>query len=500
MSGTSEQAPVRSYRTTALIVAAALFMEQVDGTVLATALPTMARTFHADPLHMNVALTSYLLSLAIFIPASGRFADRLGSRTVFRGAIGIFTLGSILCGQSDNLDFLIAARILQGIGGAMMVPVGRLVLLRTIPKADLVSAMAWLLVPATLGPVIGPPLGGFLVTHLSWRWIFYINVPIGVLGMVLATLFIDEIKEAEPGPLDLLGMALSGSALCCLMLGLEIAARGVGSPTIWAALLLGGLGAALVYGRYARHQNNPILDIRLLRIPTFRISVISGSLFRIAIGAVPFLLPLMLQLGFGFSAWRSGLTTFAGSAGALSMRLCAKPILRRFGFRRVMLVNGLAAMAMVATEAFMRPSWPDAALYGVIVGAGFFGSLQFTTYNTIAYADLPPSRMSAATSFYSTFQQLSLSMGITIAAASLAAATALRGHAHVTLADFSIAFLLVAGIGALASPVARTLPGDAGHELSGHRPTLTPPSPPLDQASTPINRSPASCSDAARAD
>ena len=443
-------APARSYRATALIVAAAMFMAQVDATVLATALPTMARSFHADPLHMNVALTSYLLSLAVFIPASGKIADRFGSRTVFRAAIALFTVGSVLCGRANGLPFLVASRILQGIGGAMMVPVGRLVLLRTTPKADLVSAMAWLLVPATLGPVVGPPLGGFLVTYLSWRWIFDINVPIGLLGILLATLFIDEIKEPDAGPLDGIGMVLSGTALACLMFGLEIAARGTGSSAVAAALVVAGVLAAALYWRHAQRQRSPVLDFRLMRVPTFGISVLSGSLFRIAFGATPFLLPLMLQIGFGLSAASSGLVTFAGSAGSLLMRGCAKPALARFGFRRVLVWNGLISMGLLASYAAFRPSWPQAALYAVLLAGGFFQSLQFTAYNTIAYADLPAERMSAATSFYSTFQQLSLSLGITAAAAILASSAALAGHAQPQLPDFSVAFVAVACIGLLA--------------------------------------------------
>jgi EmrB/QacA subfamily drug resistance transporter len=461
-------APVRSYRACALIVAAAMFMEQVDATVLATALPTMARSFHADPLHMNVALTSYLLSLAVFIPASGKIADRFGSRTVFRAAIALFTAGSVLCGQSDSLPFLVASRIVQGIGGAMMVPVGRLVLLRTTPKSELVSAMAWLLVPATLGPVVGPPLGGFLVSTLSWRWIFYINVPIGLAGIVLATVFIDQIKEKDPGPMDVSGMVLSGTALCCLSFGLEVAARGVGNAWAWALLLAAGLVSGLLYLRHAKHQRSPVLDLRLMRVRTFRISVLSGSLFRVPIGAVPFLLPLMLQIGFGISAEASGAITFASSAGSLLMRGCAKPMLARFGFRKVLGWNGIISMLLLGSYAAFRPDWPRPAIYALLLLGGFFQSLQFTAYNTVAYADLPPRRMSAATSFYSTFQQLSLSLGITVSAAVLAASEVLAGHDHPALSDFSVAFVAVAVIGLLAAPAGLRLKPNAGEELSGH--------------------------------
>ena len=455
-------------RLTALIVATALFMEQMDSTVLSTALPTMARTFDVDPLHMNVALTAYLLSLAVFIPASGKVADRFGARTVFRGAIVLFTLGSILCGQAPNLAFLVVARFVQGIGGAMMVPVGRLVLLRTVSKAELVNAMAWLLVPATIGPVVGPPVGGFIVTYLSWRWIFYINVPVGVIGIVLATLFIEDVRESERGSFDLLGMVLSGVSLSCLMFGLEMATRGVISVWQTVAIVAIGLLSGLAYVMHARHHPKPVLDFRLMRTPTFSISVASGSLFRITIGAVPFLLPMMLQLGFGMSAVQSGLITFVSAAGSLAMRAAAPMFLRRLGFRNTLIWNGLISSLFIGCYSLFRPGWPVAAIYTILLVGGFFQSLQFTAYNTIAYADVPRDRMSAATSFYSTFQQLSLSVGITVAAVSLALSEAVQGHDRPALTDFSIAFMVITASAALSSLASIRLAANAGDELSGH--------------------------------
>ena len=457
-----------STRLTALIVASALFMEQLDATVLSTALPDMARSFDASPLNMSVALTSYLLSLAVFIPASGKIADRLGSRTVFRAAIALFTLGSILCGLATSLPFLVASRILQGMGGAMMVPVGRLVLLRTTPKSELVSAMAWLLIPATVGPVVGPPVGGFIATYLSWRWIFDINVPIGLLGITLVTLFIEDVREPEPGPFDVAGLALSGVALSCLMFGLETASRGAASPAAATALLaVGGLSGAL-YLRHAARHPHPILDMRLLRVPTFGLSVLSGSLFRIAIGATPFLLPMMLQLGFGMTAAQSGLITFASAAGSLVMRGVAPRVLRRIGFRRALVWNGILSASLLALYAAFRPGWPLAAIYAVLLAGGFFQSLQFTAYNTIAYADIPRREMSSATSFYSTFQQLSLTLGISVSAAVLAASIRVTGHAAPTPGDFSLAFLVVAGFALAAAPAAARLAAVAGAEVSGY--------------------------------
>jgi EmrB/QacA subfamily drug resistance transporter len=456
-------------RLTALIVATALLMEQMDSTVLSTALPTMARTFGVDPLHMNVALTAYLLSLAVFIPASGKVADRFGARTVFRGAILLFTFGSIACGQAPSLTFLVIARFIQGIGGAMMVPVGRLVLLRTVSKAELVSAMAWLLVPATIGPVVGPPVGGFIVTYLSWRWIFYINVPIGIVGIVLATLFIEDVRDTDRGSFDFLGMVLSGVSLSCLMFGLEMSTRAVISLWQTAGVIGLGLASGFAYVLHARHHPKPVLDFRLMRTPTFSISVASGSLFRIAVGATPFLLPMMLQLGFGMSAVQSGLLTFVSAAGSLAMRVAAPILLRRLGFRNALVWNGLITSLFLGSYALFRPGWPILAIYAVLLAGGFFQSLQFTAYNTIAYADIPRDRMSAATSFYSTFQQLSLSMGITVAAVSLAASEALLRHTGPELIDFSIGFLVITCSAALSSVASFRLAPDAGDELSGHR-------------------------------
>ena len=455
-------------QTVLLIVASAMFMEQLDGTVLATALPAMARSFDADPLHMNIALTSYLLTLAMFIPASGRIADRFGSKTTFRAAIALFTLGSILCALAPTLWALVAARMLQGVGGAMMSPVGRLVMLRVVSKAELVRSMSWLMIPATIGPIVGPPVGGFLVTYLSWHWIFYINVPIGLVGIILVSVFIDEMKEPSRTKFDLRGLILSGTALACLMFGIEVASRGVGSIAIVAALLGAGALAAVLYWLHARRTPRPMLEFRLLRIPTFRMSVLCGSLSRIAVGAMPFLMPMMFQLGFGYSAAESGLITFVTSIGSMAVRGFAPWFLRRLGFRTVLTWVGALATGLIALVAAFRPSWPLPLMYGVLMANGFFQSLQFMAYNTIAYADVPPEDMSAATSFYTTFQQMTLTLGIAISAATLAASISVTGHAGPMLSDFTVAFLFVAAVAMLAPLLATRLDRDAGEEMSGH--------------------------------
>ena len=464
--------PART-RLIALIVATALFMQNLDGTVVATALPTMARAFNADPLHMNVALTAYLLSLAVFIPVSGWMADRYGARSVFRAAIGVFTIGSVLCGMAHSLSFLVAARVIQGIGGAMMVPVGRLLLLRSVAKSELVAAMAWLTTPALIGPVVGPPLGGFLVEYANWRWIFDINVPIGLLGMALVTLFVPDVREPAPGRLDGMGLVLSGLALACLMIGFETAGRGVLAAPAVAGLLAAGLVAAVLYLIHSRRVvaagTAPLLDLTLMRIPTFAVSVTAGSLFRIGVGAIPFLLPLMLQLGFGLSPVESGMITFASAVGAIAMKPAAQFALRTFGFRMTLGWNGMAGAAMLAMMGWFRPGWPMPVLYAALIAGGFLRSLQFTAYNTIAYADIPRERMSAATSLYSTLQQLSLTLGITVGAAALQFATVMTGRAGPSLDDFTVAFMTVALFSLAAAPFAFRLPDAAGAEMSGHR-------------------------------
>lgn len=456
-------------RLTAIIVASALFMQNIDSTVIATALPAMAKSFHADPLHMSVALTSYLISLSVFIPASGWAADHFGSRTTFRAAIVIFTLASIACGFAPTLGWLVAARIAQGLGGAMMVPVGRLVLLRSVSKAQMVAAMSWLTMPALIGPILGPPLGGFIVTYFSWRWVFDINIPIGIIGAVAVTMFIPDVREPDGGGrLDISGLFLTGIAMAATMAGFETIGRGIIPLPDTLGLLAVGLAAGSCYALHARGHAHPLLDFSLMRIPTFASSVIAGSLFRIAVGAMPYLLPLMLQLGFGDSPIKSGFTTFTAAAGALAMKPAAQPVLRHFGFRTTLMVNGVLAAAFIAFCAAFSPAWPALLMDAVLLAGGFFRSLQFTAFNTIAYGDIPRPRMSAATSLYSTIQQLTLTLGIVIGAASLEVASSLRHHTTALPADYSVAFSIVAAIAAFAIPICAKLSPEAGQAVSGH--------------------------------
>src|SRR3954451_21956526 len=458
------------FRTIALIVGAAMFMEQLDGTVLATALPSMARDLGVRATSLSIALTSYLISLAIFIPVSGRIADRFGARTVFRSAIVIFLLGAISCANAPNVAFLVIARFVEGIGGAMMMPVGRLVLMRNVEKRDLIQATSWVLIPAVVGPIMGPPVGGFIVTYLhSWRWIFYLNVPTGLIGIVLVSLFIGNSKGEVPDNPDYKGIFLSSLSLGLFLFGFELISHEGETQLALSFLTIGALlGALYIY--HARTARDPILDISLMKIPTFGTSVIAGAITRLTQGAHPYLLPLMMQLGFGLSAAQSGLMTLATALGSISAKPVAPRLLRRFGFRDTLMVNGLFASAGYAVCGLFRPGWPLPLMFVVMVISGFFMSIQFTGFNTIAYDEVSQQRMGAATIFYTTFQQLMLSLGICAGAAALQGAMVLRGHHAPQFPDFTAAFWTVAAVSLTATIWNRRFSHEAGTEISGHTP------------------------------
>ena len=389
-----------------LIVACAMFMQNLDSTVIATALPTIAQSLGESPLRLNVAITCYLLSLAVFIPISGWVADRFGPRRVFSGAIVVFTLGSVGCGFADSLPALVAARIVQGMGGALMVPVGRLVLLRTVPKSDLVSAMSYVSVPALIGPVMGPPLGGFIVTYASWRWIFFINIPIGLLGIVLVNLLIDDLKETGRRPFDFSGFVLTGVGLAALAFGFENVGRGALPITVVAGLLAVGGICIAVYVRHAARVSHPIIDLALFKIPTYASATVGGFLFRMGLGALPFLLPLMLQVGFGLDPLSSGLLTFASAAGAMTMKMTAAQIIRALGFRLVLIGDAVISALFLFSYSLFRPDTPHLVIFVALLAGGFFRSLQMTSINSLSYADVPPAMLSRATSLTSMAQQL----------------------------------------------------------------------------------------------
>lgn len=452
-----------------LIVAAALFMENLDSTVLSTSLPAIAADIGTDPIRLKLALTSYLLSLAVFIPASGWMADRFGARLIFRAAIAVFMLGSVLSGLSQNIEQIVMARVVQGMGGAMMVPVGRLVILRTVPKSEMVGSLAWLTMPALIGPVLGPPLGGFLTTYYHWRWIFWINIPIGMIGLILATLYIPDIRGEKNVKFDAVGFVLSAIGLAALVTGGTLI--GVDILPLSATLIILGTGAAslIAYVVHARRTKAPILDLKLLRIATFRASVIGGSLFRVGVGAQPFLLPLLFQVGFGLTAFQSGMLTFVAAAGAITMKATAAPILRLFGFRTVLLVNAIISGAFVFMPAWFTTDTPQGIILLILLLGGFFRSLQFTSVNALGYSDVDQRRMSRATSFISVAQQVSLSVGVAIGALTLESSMRLRGASGLAVEDFTWAFLTVAGVSALSLLAFIRLPPDAGAEVSRHK-------------------------------
>lgn len=452
-----------------LIVAAALFMENLDSTVLATSLPAIAKDIGSDPISLKLALTSYLLSLAVFIPASGWVADRFGARLIFRVAIGVFMFGSVLSGLSQTIEQIVMSRIVQGMGGAMMVPVGRLVLLRTVPKSEMVGSLAWLTIPALIGPVVGPPLGGFITTYFHWRWIFWINIPIGVIGLILATLYIPDIRGEKNVKFDAIGFVLSGLGLASVVTGAT--AIGLDVMPLTAALAILGAGVLLMaaYVLHARRTKVPILDLKLLRIPTFRASVIGGSMFRVGVGAQPFLLPLLFQVGFGLNAFQSGSLTFVAAVGAMTMKASAAPILRWFGFKTVLLFNAFISSAFVFMPGWFTPDTPHGVILTLLLLGGFFRSLQFTSVNALGYSDIDQRRMSRATSFMSVAQQVSLSVGVSIGALTLESAMRARGGTQLAPEDFSWAFILVAAVSALAFIAFLRLPPNAGAEVSGHK-------------------------------
>ena len=461
--------PMRNAQIVPLVVATALFMENTDSTVIATALPAIANTLGEDPIALKLALTSYLVSLAVFIPVSGWAADRYGARNVFRAALCVFMAGSLACAASGSLAAFVGARFLQGVGGAMMVPVGRLVILRSVPKSELVGALAYLTIPALIGPIIGPPLGGFITTYFDWRWIFLINIPIGIAGVALATAFFTDLREEERPPLDVVGFLLSGSGLALLMLGLASTGRHLLPDWLsWAFVAIGALLVAL-YLAHSRRVAYPVIRLDLLRHDTFRASVTGGSLFRIGTGAIPFLLPLMLQIGFGLDPLRSGLITLSAAVGALLIKTIGPRLLRVYGFRRVMVTNTLIASGFLAAYGLFTAQTPYWLMIGVLFAGGCVRSLQFTSINAIAYADLDKSEMSAATSLASVAQQISLSLGVTLGALALETTAALRGHSDLRAQDFGPAFFAVALLSAGAIwPFLRLSP-DAGAEVSGQR-------------------------------
>ncbi len=455
----------------AFLVAGAFFMENLDGTVIATALPQMSRTFHADPVGMNIGMTAYLLAVAVFIPISGWVADRFGARSVFAAAISIFTLSSIFCGLSNSLGQFAAMRVVQGLGGAMMVPVGRLVVLRTTQKRDLVRAIAYVTWPGLAAPIIGPPLGGFITTYASWRWIFYLNVPLGLIALALTFLWVKNEFADERTPFDGMGFGLVATASGALMYGMDLLSQPVTPWPTFGVLfgLAACLGVALVV--HLRRAEFPLFQLNLLRKPTFAVTIWGGSAFRMAIGATPFLLPLMFQIGYGLNAYASGLLLLAVFAGNLAMKPATTPLLRRFGFRTALIGNGFLVALTLFACSLLSPATPKVLVVAALFAGGLTRSMQFTSLNTVGFADVPDSQMSKANALISTVQQITGGMGIAVGAIALRLATKLAPSQgpNPSVTDFQIAFAILGSLALLAILDCFSLKPDAGELVSGHR-------------------------------
>jgi len=443
-------------------------MENMDSTVITTSLPAIATDIGESPLALKLALTSYLVSLAVFIPISGWVADRYGSRSVFAAAIVVFMGGSLLCAASGTLTAFVISRFLQGIGGAMMVPVGRLVLMRAVPKRNYVAALNYLTIPALLGPVTGPALGGAITLYFHWRWIFLVNVPISILGLFLVLRHITNVREPDMPAFDLRGFALSSVGLSVLMLGFSALGGHLLPVTAAAACIVIGTMTLMAYGWHAHRTQHPVVDLRLLKLPTFRNGVLVGSVFRAGLGATPFLLPLLFQIGFGLNPLQSGILTCATAVGAMFMKTITVFILRRFGFRTVLSVNGVAASAIVVAFGLFTATTPHVVIAAVLLVSGCLRSLQFTALNAISFADIAPQNMSQAASVSSMAQRLSQSVGIAAGAYFLQLSSVVQNHATIVTADFWPAFLGIGLISVVAPLLHLRLPPEAGIEVSGH--------------------------------
>jgi EmrB/QacA subfamily drug resistance transporter len=450
-----------------LVCACALFMESLDQTIIATSLPQMAASLGESPLRLNLAITSYLLSLAVFIPVSGWIADRFGARTVFCCAVGVFTFASALCGAATSLEMLVLTRVLQGVGGALMNPVGRLVMLKSFPRSEVVAAMGYVMMPAMIGPALGPLVGGFLTTYASWRWIFYINVPVGVLGIVLGIKYFDNFREGNLARFDFAGFVLIAVGLASAQLALEFAGRAHVSNATELLIVASAVIFLGAYWFYARRTHDPAVDLTLFSIKTFRIGNVGGTLCRIGYGSTPFLLPLLLQLALGFSAFRSGLFTSLTAVSSVGMRIVTPRVLRRFGFRAVLLTNGSVVAVLMMGLALITGATSYWALAALLLALGFFRSLQYTALSSVGYADLVGPRISPGSSLASVMQQLSQSFGIAISATLLGVLA--HQADHPPQRDFATVFLVMVLFPLVAMLWFARLSASDGAQMSGHR-------------------------------
>lgn len=450
----------------ALLVAGAFFMEFLDGTIITPALPQMAVSLGTDAVSLHVGISAYLLTVAVFILPGGWAADRFGARPVFTGAIVVFTVGSGLCALATDTTGFVAARVLQGLGGAMMVPVGRLVVLRTTAKADLMGAIATLTWPGLSAPLLGPPLGGFIAQTFSWRYIFLVNLPLGALALLLALRLVPDVKGTRR-PFDWRGFLLAAAACVCLTRALDLLGEGDLPVPAVALLAFGTLVAGWLFVRHLNRFDKPLLDPAPWAVPSFRLMMMNGTTMRLLIAAVPFLLPLMFQLGFGMDPFHAGLLVLVLFAGNLGIKPLTSSILRRFGFRAVLLGNALIQAATMAAFGLLVPGMPLAAMLVLLVVAGSSRSMQFTAVNTLAFAEVPDSAMGPANTWFSVTYQLSNGLGVAVGAVLLRLSAAATGG--VTLGAFHWAFLALAALMAGMAATALSLASDAGAEVAGRR-------------------------------
>ena len=457
-------------RMAIIAVASALFMQSIDSTALSTALPTLARAFATNPIHLKLCLTSYIMALAVFVPASAWAADRYGARRIFMGAMAVFLLGSVLCALSHSLGELVGARVLQGAGGAMMTPVGRIIVVGSHPREQLVKAMIWLTTPAMLGPIVGPPLSGFILSIADWPWIFYINVPVGLLGMAAVLRFVPRKRQPHPGRFDSLGFGLAATAISAMMIGAESIGVDLFPAWVQVAAWMLALVTGYAYLRHAKGKERPVLDLRLLKVRTLRVNQTGGALVRMTLGAMPFLLPLLLQGGLGWSPLKAGLMTMSSAVGSLSARLGAQSLLRKFGFRRVLIATALTCGLAVAATGFFRAATPIAVMAGALAIGGFLRSNHLTSVSTLAFADIPDAKVSQASSLTSVVQQMSQALGITVAGLMLHVSQRLTGpHGVAPLApdNFILPFAAIGLCGMAAAATYWPLPANAGANLQG---------------------------------
>jgi EmrB/QacA subfamily drug resistance transporter len=454
-------------RVLPLTVAAALFIEQMDSTIIATSLPDIAADLGTSPISLKLAFTTYLLGLTVLLPISGWLADRFGARTVFSLAIVVFTSASVACGFADGLGMLVVCRGLQGAGAALMVPVGRIIVLRAVRKDQLLDAIAWLTIPALIGPVIGPPIGGYITTVYDWRWIFWMNLPFGIFALGLALWKLPNFKADVPPPLDFKGFLLSSLGLTLTVMGMTVAGRDLLSGPQVIVLVVSGLLLLWAYWVHAKRIAHPILDFRLMRYSSFKHSIIGGNLYRIAVGATPFLIPLMLQLGFGFSAFESGMITFGSALGAFLMKFTVSPLVKRFGYRNLLIINSVLSCAMFAAKASFIATMPVVLMFGILLVSGFMRSLQFSALNTLAYADIDTEDVARANALYTVLQQLFLAIGVAVAAFLLDARLWWTGRDNLIAGDFSFALIVVAIVSSFAVISYVKLDRNAGSSISG---------------------------------